>query len=222
MDASTWELIRANLWPMFEATISKTLPLTAISFSAGLVLALFVALARMSKYRLLSGAARFYISIIRGTPLLLQLFLIFYGLPGFGITFDPFPAAVLAFTLNVGGYAAEIIRASILSVAHGQWEAAYSVGMTYWQTLGTIILPQGARIAVPPLSNTLISLVKDTSLASTVLVTELFRTAQLAAAPSFSVFELYTVAALYYWVICLILGFGQTHLETRLARHVAR
>ncbi|WP_330181874.1 amino acid ABC transporter permease [Nocardia sp. NBC_01503] len=222
MDDATWELIRANLWPMLVATVEKTLPLTAISFAIGVVLALFVALARMSKLWPVSAAARFYISIIRGTPLLVQLFIVFYALPQFHIVIDPFPAAVIAFSLNVGGYAAEVIRAAILSVAHGQWEASYAVGMTYAQALRLIILPQASRIAVPPLSNTLISLVKDTSLASTILVTELLRTAQLAAAPTFDFFALYGVAALYYWVICLILGFGQTRLETRLARHIAR
>lgn len=222
MDASTWALIRHNLWPMLQATVDKTLPLTAISFVIGLAIALFVALARMSSIRPLSWLARFYISIIRGTPLLVQLFIIFYGLPQFHIVLDPFPAAIIAFSLNVGGYAAEVVRASILSVANGQWEASYAVGMTYPQALRMIILPQASRIAVPPLSNTLISLVKDTSLASTILVTELLRTAQSAAAPTFDYFALYGVAAIYYWVICLVLGFGQTRLETRLARHVAR
>ncbi|MFF0612523.1 amino acid ABC transporter permease [Nocardia tengchongensis] len=222
MDDATWTLIRHNLVPMLEATVNKTLPLTAISFAIGLVIALFVALARMSKLWPLSALARIYISIIRGTPLLVQLFIIFFGLPAFGIVLEPFPAAIIAFSLNVGGYAAEIIRAAILSVAHGQWEASYSVGMNYAQALRLVILPQASRIAVPPLSNTLISLVKDTSLASTILVTELLRTAQMAAAPTFDFFALYGVAAIYYWVVCLILGFFQTHLETRLARHVAR
>lgn len=222
MEPATWELIRHNLWPMLKATVEMTLPLTAVSFAIGLFIALFVALARMSPIWPLSAAARFYISIIRGTPLLVQLFIVFYALPQFGVVIDPFPAAVIAFSLNVGGYAAEVIRAAILSVAHGQWEASYAVGMTYPQALRMIILPQASRIAVPPLSNTLISLVKDTSLASTILVTELLRTAQLAAAPTFDFFALYGVAAIYYWIICLILGFGQTRLETRLARHVAR
>ncbi|WP_067518493.1 amino acid ABC transporter permease [Nocardia uniformis] len=222
MDSATWELIRHNLWPMLEATVEMTLPLTAVSFAIGLVIALFVALARMSSIWPLSAAARFYISIIRGTPLLVQLFIVFYALPQFGVVIDPFPAAVIAFSLNVGGYAAEVIRGAIMSVAHGQWEASYAVGMSYAQVLRLIILPQAARIAVPSLSNTLISLVKDTSLASTILVTELLRTAQLAAAPTFDFFALYGVAAIYYWIICLILGFGQTRLETRLARHVAR
>lgn len=222
MDSSTWELIRHNLEPMLAATVTKTLPLTAISFCIGLVIALFVALARMSKVWPVAAVARFYISIIRGTPLLVQLFIVFYALPELNIVIDPFPAAIIAFSLNVGGYAAEVVRASILSVQQGQWEASQALGLSYPQTLGSIILPQAARIAVPPLSNTLISLVKDTSLASTILVTELLRVAQLAAAPTFDFFALYGVAAIYYWVICLVLGFAQTRLETRLARHVAR
>ncbi len=222
MDSPTWTLIRHNLGPMLEATVTETLPLTAISFAIGLAIALAVALARMSTMWPLSALARFYISIIRGTPLLVQLFIVFYALPQLNIVIDPFPAAVIAFSLNVGGYAAEIVRAAILSVAHGQWEASQALGLSQVQTLGSIILPQAARIAVPPLSNTLISLVKDTSLASTILVTELLRVAQLAAAPTFDFFALYGVAAVYYWIICLILGFAQTRLETRLARHVAR
>ncbi|WP_254205817.1 amino acid ABC transporter permease [Nocardia alni] len=222
MDSSTWELIRHNLEPMLVATVKETLPLTAISFCIGLVIAVFVALARMSTKWPLAAVARFYISIIRGTPLLVQLFIVFYALPELNIVINPFPAAVIAFSLNVGGYAAEVVRAAILSVASGQWEAAQALGLTYPQTLRSIILPQAARIAVPPLSNTLISLVKDTSLASTILVTELLRVAQLAAAPTFDFFALYGVAAVYYWIICLILGFAQTRLETRLARHVAR
>ncbi|MFE9579631.1 amino acid ABC transporter permease [Nocardia sp. NPDC006044] len=221
MDAATRELIWHNLWPMLQATLKMTIPLTAVSFVIGLAIALFVALARMSPVWPLSALARFYISIIRGTPLLVQLFIVFYALPQFGLVIDPFPAAVIAFSLNVGGYAAEIVRASILSVAKGQWEASQALGLTYPQMMRLIILPQASRIAVPPLSNTLISLVKDTSLASTILVTELLRVAQLAAAPTFDFFALYGVAAIYYWVICLILGFGQTRLETRLARHVA-
>jgi cystine transport system permease protein len=183
--------------------------------------ALAVALMRLSKVRVVSGIARFYISVIRGTPLLLQLFIIFYGLPALGVQFDPFPAAVLAFTLNVGGYAAEVIRSAILSVPKGQWEAASTVGMGYATTLRRVVLPQAARTAVPPLSNTLISLVKDTSLASTIQVTELLRVAQEAAAPTYQFFALYGVAAVYYWVVCLALSFGQSRIEHRQNRYVA-
>jgi His/Glu/Gln/Arg/opine family amino acid ABC transporter permease subunit len=193
-----------------------------ISFILGLAIALVVALMRLSTIPVVSQLARFYISLIRGTPLLVQLYLIFYGLPSIGITFNSFTAAIIAFSLNVGGYAAEVIRAAILSVPKGQSEAALTLGMSYATTLRRVILPQAARTAVPPLSNTLISLVKDTSLASVVLVTELLRVAQVAAAPTFQFFALYGVAAVYYWVICLILSFAQGRLETRLNRYVAR
>lgn len=219
---SKWDLVRDNLVPMLKATVTVTLPLTAISFVIGLVIALGVALARISSIRPLAAAARFYVSIVRGTPLLLQLFIVFYALPQFGVVISPFPAAVIAFSINVGGYAAEVIRAAILAVPKGQWEAAQTVGMGYRTTLQRIVLPQALRTAVPPLSNTLISLVKDTSLASTILVTELLRVAQLAAAPTFDFFALYSVAALYYWAICIALSSVQGRLETRLDRYVAR
>ena len=219
---STWQLIKASIGPMLLATIKATIPLTIISFAIGLVIALVVALMRLSSVSVLSQLARFYISLIRGTPLLVQLYLIFYGLPGLGLTFNSFTAAIIAFSLNVGGYAAEVIRSAILSVPKGQWEAALTIGMGYTTTLRRIILPQAARTAVPPLSNTLISLVKDTSLASVVLVTELLRVAQIAAAPTFQFFALYGVAALIYWVICLAMSVVQSRVEVRLERHVAR
>ncbi|GAA1388001.1 hypothetical protein GCM10009613_24740 [Pseudonocardia kongjuensis] len=222
MDPATWELIGRNLWPMLRATVTMTIPLTAISFVIGLVLALLLALARISSIAPLSWLARVYISIIRGTPLLVQLFIVFYALPQLGLVIDPFPSAIIAFSLNVGGYAAEVIRAAILSIPKGQWEAAQTIGMGYPTTLRRVILPQAARTAVPPLSNTLISLVKDTSLASTILVTELLRVAQLAAAPTFDFFALYGVAAVYYWVLCLLLSSVQVRVETRLERYVAR
>ncbi|MDF0528488.1 ABC transporter permease subunit [Tsukamurella sp. 8F] len=219
---SKWKLVQRNLVPLLKATVTATVPLTAISFVVGLAIALLVALARISKNRILSGAARAYISVIRGTPLLVQLFIIFYALPALNIVIDPFPAAAIAFSLNVGGYAAEIIRAAIGAVPRGQWEAATTIGMDYPTTLRRIILPQAARTATPPLANTLISLVKDTSLASTILVTELLRQAQIAAAPTFDFFAMYVVAAVYYWVICQILSLAQGRLETRLERYVAR
>ncbi|MFZ2239600.1 MAG: ABC transporter permease subunit [Gordonia amarae] len=218
---STWDLISDNLWPMAKATVTKTIPLAAISFVIGLVIALGVALARLSVNPAVGWLARAYISVIRGTPLLVQLFIIFYALPELGIKVDPFPAAIIAFSLNVGGYAAEIIRSAILSVPKGQSEAAQTIGMGYATTMRRIILPQAARIAVPGLSNTLISLVKDTSLASTILVTELLRQAQVAAAPTFDFFALYTTAAVYYWVVCVVLSALQGRLETRLGRFIA-
>lgn len=219
---SAWGLIADNLWPLAKAAITMTIPLTVISFGLGLAIALVVALARLSSRSVIRSAARLYISIIRGTPLLVQLFIVFFALPELHIKIDPFPAAVIAFSLNVGGYAAEIIRSAILSIPKGQWEAAQTIGMGYSTTLRRIVLPQATRVAVPPLSNTLISLVKDTSLASTILVTEMLRTAQIAAAPTFEFFAMYGTAAAYYWVICLVLSFAQNRLEIRLERYVAR
>ena len=216
-----WQLVLDSLGPLLTGLVLGTIPLTAVSFVLGLVVALVVALMRLSRVRPVSALARVYVSLIRGTPLLLQLFIIFYGLPAFGITLDPFPAAVIALTLNVGGYASEVVRASILSVPHGQWEAASSIGMDHATTLRRIVLPQASRVAVPPLSNTLISLVKDTSLASTILVTELLRKAQEIAAPTFQFFTLYAVAAVFYWVVCFALSVVQGGTERRLGRYVA-
>ena len=221
MSAIDWELVRSSLGPLFDGLVRGTLPLTAVSFVLGLAIALVVALMRLSGRRLVAGVARAYVSVIRGTPLLLQLFIVFYGLPSLGITIDPWPSAIIAFSLNVGGYASEAVRGSILAVPRGQWEAAMTVGMGRVTTLRRVVLPQAARIAVPSLSNTLISLVKDTSLVSVVLVTELFRQAQIIAGQTFEYFTLYGVAAVYYWLVCLVLSFGQTRLETRLSRHVA-
>jgi len=221
MSESTWELLLSSLWPLLDGAIRGTIPLALMSFAIGLVLALGLALMRLSKRAWLSGIARGYISVVRGTPLLVQLFVIFFGLPSIGIVIDPWPSAVIAFSLNVGGYAAEVIRAAILSVPKGQWEAAYMIGMSHRRALGRIILPQAARVSVPPLSNTFISLVKDTSLASVILVTELFRVAQEIAAFSREFMAIYLEAALIYWVICLVLSSAQVRLEKRLDRYVA-
>jgi cystine transport system permease protein len=217
-----WDLVRASLWPMVRGALTGTIPLTLASFAIGLVLALVVALMRLGRSRVAAGVARGYVSVIRGTPLLVQLFVIFYGLPSVGVTISPWPSAIIAFSLNVGGYAAEVIRAAILSVPTGQWEAAHMIGMTRRRALRRIILPQAARVSVPPLSNTFISLIKDTSLASLILVTELFRQAQQIAAFSQEFMALYVEAAVVYWVICLFLASGQSRLERRLDRYVAR
>lgn len=216
-----WQLFLTSFWPITLAGLTGTIPLALISFAIGLVLALGIALMRLSRNRVLSGIARFYVSVIRGTPLLVQLFVIFYGLPAIGLVIDPWPSAVVAFSLNVGGYAAEVIRAAILSVPKGQWEAAYTIGMSSRLSLARIVLPQAARVSVPPLSNTFISLVKDTSLASLILVTELFRRSQEIAAFSLQFMIVYLEAALVYWIFCLVLASAQAAVERRLDRYVA-
>ena len=217
-----WELVSSSLGPIVAGAVTGTIPLALTSFAAGLVIALVVALMRLSRVRPVAGVARLYVSVIRGTPLLVQLFVIFYGLPSIGVVIDPWPSAIVAFSLNVGGYAAEVIRAAILSVPKGQWEAAHMIGMPHRLALRRIILPQAARVSVPPLSNTFISLVKDTSLASLILVTELFRRAQEIAAFSQEFMVLYLEAAVVYWVVCLFLSSGQSMLERRLDRYVAQ
>lgn len=216
-----WELIGESLWPIVLGGLSGTIPLSLASFAIGLAIALAMALMRLSRNPVVSFIARAYISVIRGTPLLVQLFVIFYGLPSIGVTLSPWPSAIIAFSMNVGGYAAEVIRAAILSVPKGQWEAGYTIGMSRTTTLRRLILPQAARVSVPPLSNTFISLVKDTSLASLITFTELFRRAQEIAAFSQEFMLVYIEAAIVYWVFCLVLSSGQTRLERRFDRHVA-
>lgn len=216
-----WELFVSSLGPLALAAVTATIPLAVSSFAIGLVIALVIALMRTSRNGVLRSIARGYVSIIRGTPLLVQLFVIFYGLPSIGVVISPWPSAIAAFSLNVGGYAAEVIRAAILSVPKGQWEAAYTVGMGRGRTLSRVVLPQAARVSVPPLSNTFISLVKDTSLAAMILVGELFKVAQQIAASTLKFMTVYLAAALVYWVVCLVLSSLQGALERRLDRHVA-
>ena len=218
---SRWEVVRGAAGPMLWGAVKGTVPLTVISFVLGLALALVVALGRLSSSRLASVPARVFVSVIRGTPLLVQLFIVFFGLGQIGLKLDPFVAATVAFSLNVAGYSAEIIRGAILSVPRGQFEAASSIGMDRRLTMRRIVLPQAARIAVPPLGNTLLSLVKDTSLAAVVLVPELFRAAVSAASTSFEYLPLYLLAALYYWVVCFLVSLAQEPLERRLGRYVA-
>jgi cystine transport system permease protein len=221
MTGEDLSLVLSSLWPITLGALTGTIPLALISFAVGLVIAVVIALMRLSKVRVVSGIARGYISVVRGTPLLVQLFVIFYGLPSIGLLVDPWPSAIAAFSINVGGYAAEIVRAAILSVPKGQWEAAHMIGMSPPVALRRIILPQAARVSVPPLSNTFISLVKDTSLASLILVSELFRQTQEIAAFSGEFMLLYLEAALVYWVVCLVLSGIQNRLEKRLDRYVA-
>ena len=216
-----WQLVADSFWPLLQGGLTGTIPLALASFAIGLVLALLVALLRLSPNPVLSWIGRAYVSVIRGTPLLVQLFVIFYGMPSVGILLDPWPSAIIAFSLNVGGYAAEVVRAAILSVPKGQWEAGWTVGMSPARSLQRIILPQAARVSVPPLSNTFISLVKDTSLASLILVTEMFRKAQEIAAFSNEFLTIYVEAAFIYWLFCTVLSSGQNALEKRLDRYVA-
>ena len=213
-------IAQSSFLPLVKGALYYSITLAIISFFFGLILAFFTALARISGIKPLVAIARVYVSIIRGTPLLVQLYIIFYGLPSVGLMIDPIPSAIIGFSLNVGAYSSEVIRAAILSIHKGQWEAAYSLGMTFSQALRRVILPQAARVSIPSLSNSFISLVKDTSLAATILVPEMFRKAQEIVASTYEPLLLYTEAALIYWVICFLLSALQDRLENRLERYV--
>ena len=164
----------------------------------------------------LKQLARLYVWVIRGTPLLVQLYVIFYGLPGLGITLDAFPSAVVVFSVNTGAYASETTRAAIEAVPAGQLEAGYCVGLSYTQTMMRIILPKALRIAFPPLSNSLIGLVKDTSLAANITVMEMFMSAQRIAARTYEPFALYCEVGIIYLIFCTALTRLQSVWEQKL------
>ncbi|EIC14265.1 amino acid ABC transporter permease [Kingella kingae] len=221
------QLMMDAFWPMVKAGIIISFPLAVASFICGIIIAVGVALVRVSPadnwlHKILLAIVRPYVSIIRGTPLLVQISIVFYGLPALNIFIDPIPAAIIGFSLNVGAYASETIRASILSVPKGQWEAGFSIGMTYMQTFRRIVAPQAFRVAVPPLSNDFIGLFKNTSLASVVTVTELFRVAQQYANSSYDFLPIYIEAACVYWCFCMILFAIQSRIEKCFNRHIAK
>ena len=226
MDAARAKLVIDAFWPMVEAAVLVSIPLAIASFIIGMIIAVGVALIRISPsngivHRLLLAFVKGYISIIRGTPMLVQISVVFYGLPAIGVFIDPIPAAIIGFSLNIGAYGSETVRAAISSVPKGQWEAGFTIGMTYMQTFRRIIAPQAFRVAVPPLSNTFIGLFKDTSLASVVTVTEMFRVAQQMANMSYDFLPVYIEAGLIYWCFCWVLFLIQAKLEHRFNRFVA-
>lgn len=194
-----------------------TLPLAFISFAIALVIATVVALIQYANVPVLKQLARFYIWVVRGTPLLVQLYVVFFGLPDLGIVLDPLPTAILVLSVNTGAYSAETMRAALESVPTGQVEAGYCVGMSYLQVMRRIVLPQALRIAFPPLSNELIALVKDTSLAANIMVAEMFRAAQEIASREWIAMPLYLEVALIYLIFSTVLTWLQRVGEKKLA-----
>ncbi|HEL1734053.1 TPA: amino acid ABC transporter permease [Streptococcus suis] len=217
MTERVWQLLLDSFSQILVPGLLVTIPLTILSFTFGLLIAIGTALVQIAQIPILKQVARFYIWVVRGTPLLVQLYVIFFGLPSLGIVLDAFPSAVLVFSVNTGAYAAETIRASIESVPKGQLEAGYSVGMSFAQTMRRIILPQAFRVAFPPLSNTLIGLVKDTSLAANITVLEMFMETQQIAARTYEPFALYCEVALVYLLFSTILTKLQAYGEKKLA-----
>ena len=222
IDQRLFEIIVDSFWKILLPGLTMTIPLTAISFFFALIIALIVAMIQFAHVKVLRQVARFYVWVIRGTPLLVQLFVVFYGMPNIGILIDPFPAAVIVFSINEGAYMAEIIRAALESVPAGQMEAGRCVGMTYLQTMRRIILPQAMRTAFPSLSNSLISMIKDTSLAANITVTEMFMATQRIVARTYEPLALYIEVGLIYLLFCTVLTKLQSVGEKRLNAHEYR
>jgi len=216
MSERLWEILVDSFTKILIPGLTVTIPLTVISFSFALVIAIVMALVQFANVKGLKQLARFYIWVIRGTPLLVQLFVVFYGLPRVGILINPFPAAVLVFSINSGAYCAEIVRAALESVPAGQLEAGYCVGMSYLQTIRRIILPQAMRTAFPSLSNSVISMVKDTSLAANITVVEMFMVTQRINARVYEPLALYLEVGLIYLIFSTVLTKLQSWGEKKL------
>lgn len=214
-------IIIDSLPSLLKATI-MTIFLAGISIVIALVIGFFTAIVRIVKVRVLNGIANVYVSIIRGTPLLVQIFVIYYGLPQVGIALDPISSGILALSLNAGAYLSESFRSSILAVDNGQMEASMAMGMTYSQALRRIILPQSLRIAIPTLSNSFIVLIKDTSLVSVITVTELLQMSSLIIAKTFEPLTIYLVAAAIYWVLISFFTTLLDKLEIKSSRYLIR
>ena len=208
----------AGLFPLLLQGIWVTLLLGVVSFVLGSVLGGLIALARISRWRALRAVAIAYVSVFRGTPLLIQILVIYFGLPQIGIQFEPIPSAILALTLFSAAYLSENFRGGIVGVDKGQWEAGFSMGMPYWRVFRRLIVPQALRIATPAVGGRFIALMKDTSLASVVTVVELTRVAESVGTATFRYMEAFLAAGLMYWMINTVLLLGQNALERRLGR----
>ena len=212
-------ILIASFPKMLLPGLKMTIPLTAISFSIALVIAVIAAMIRVAKVPVLQQLVRFYIWVVRGTPLLVQLYVVFYGLPNLGVVLEPFPTAVLVFSINEGAYCAETMRAAIESIPQGQMEAGMCVGMNWLQTMWHVVLPQAFRTAFPPLSNSLISMLKDTSLAANITVMEMFMVTQRIASRYYEHLALYIEVALIYLLFCTVLTKLQAVCEKKLAAY---
>ncbi|KEA23847.1 ABC transporter permease [Pseudomonas aeruginosa C0324C] len=209
-------------WPFLLQGAMYTVLFAAVSMVLGLILGFSVAVVRVTKVPVVSQIAAVYVSAFRGTPLLVQIFVLYYELPSVGIEFTPVTAGILALTLNVAAYLSESMRGAILGIDKGQWEAGLSVGLTWGQTLWNIITPQALRLAVPSLSNSLISLIKDTSLISVITVTELMLATKEVIAETFQPLPLYLAAAGIYWLLSALFERVQKALENRLTAPLRR
>ena len=219
MNERLWGILVNSFPKLLEYGVKVTVPLTIISFALALVIAVAVALVQYADVKFVRQICRFYIWIIRGTPLLVQLYLVFYGLPSVGVVLDAFPTAILVFGFNEGAYMAESVRGALESVSKGQLEAGYCVGMNYMQIMLHVVLPQAFRTAFPALSNSLISMLKGTSMAATITVMEMFRQAQVINGRVYESLGLYSEVALIYLAFCTFLTWVQRLGEKKLASY---
>jgi polar amino acid transport system permease protein len=208
---STW-------WLFILSGAPITVLLSVVSILFATVLAIFGALGRLSRNAYLNGLASLYVSFVRGTPLLVQIFLIFFALPQVGIRLDPIPAGIIALSFNYGAYMTEIFRAGIQAVPIGQTEAGRALGMPERMLFRRIVLPQAFRIVIPAIGNDFIAMIKDSALVSTIAVQELLWHAQRAGTRTFHTLQAYLIAALVYWLLTIVFSFFQERLERRMAR----
>ena len=222
MDERIIGILQEALGKILIASIEVTIPLTVFGFALAMVVALFMALVQYANIKILKQFARFYIWIFRGTPLLVQLFLAYFGLPRLGIVMDAFPCALLVLGLNEGAYCAETLRSALESVSEGQIEAGYCVGMNYLQIMWHVVLPQAFRTAFPPLSNSLISMLKDTSLAATITVADMFMAAQRVVGRTYEPLWIYCEVALVYLFMSTVLTILQRYGEKKLSSYTSK
>ena len=206
-------------WFAFIAIgLPMTLFVSVVSICFAMVLALFGALGRLSKNPVLFGISTFYVSLIRGTPLLVQVYFVYLALPQVGIVLDAVPAGIIALSVCYGAYLTETFRAGIQSIGYGQTEAAYALGMTYAQCMRRIILPQAFRVVIPPVGNEFVAMLKDSSLVSVMGVWEILFRAQKIGRQYFRSMETLIIAALFYWMLVIVFQTVQARLEARMAR----
>ncbi|WP_078593905.1 amino acid ABC transporter permease [Evansella clarkii] len=209
--------------PFLLEGLRITMIISLFSMFFALILGIFIGIARMSKFWFLRIPARIYISFMRGTPLLVFIFILYYGLPVIGVQFNSaVVAGIVGISLNFAAYNAEVVRSAIMSVPRGQWEAASSLQMGYVQTMQRIIIPQATRIALPPTFNIFMDVVKGTSLASVITVQELLYSSRVVAGRTYDSMTMYITAALIYWVVCIVIGHFQERLEKRYNRYLSR
>ncbi|HHY93008.1 MAG TPA: amino acid ABC transporter permease [Firmicutes bacterium] len=212
-----WGII-PGLLPLFFIGVKVTVTITFLSVLTGLVIGTLVGVARLGKNRLIYGLMTVYVEAIRGTPLMVQLFLIYFGLPQVGIHLSEMVAGWLAFSINSGAYVSEIVRAGIQSIDRGQTEAARSLGMTFTQSMRYVILPQAFRNIMPALGNEFITLLKDSALMSTIAVPELMRYGAMMVGRTAESFPIYITVGLIYLALTLPLTLVVRRMERRLAK----